>query len=184
MRYLTKKPYCGKGICSWCGKPVPKGRRSWCSQACVHEWLIRSSGSYLCSQVKKRDHGICALCGLDTVALKKELDEQFSEVLSRRFRVFRAMWHSDAYFIRLMPPDEPFRLRLAELGLKSLGRALWEADHVHTVIEGGGGCGLENIRTLCWKCHKGETAKLRQRLTEYHKLVPRSVEAWLFETTA
>jgi 5-methylcytosine-specific restriction endonuclease McrA len=30
-------------------------------------------------------------------------------------------------------------------------------------VEGGGGCGLENYRTLCRPCHKDETAKLAAR---------------------
>lgn len=30
--------------------------------------------------------------------------------------------------------------------------------------EGGGGCGLDNLRTLCVPCHQVETEKLRSRL--------------------
>jgi hypothetical protein len=32
------------------------------------------------------------------------------------------------------------------------------------VIEGGGECGIENIRTLCLGCHANVTAELRGRL--------------------
>jgi 5-methylcytosine-specific restriction enzyme A len=48
---------------------------------------------------------------------------------------------------------------------------LWDADHVVAVVEGGGECGLENLRTLCLKCHRTETANLTQRRrgTEKHK---------------
>jgi 5-methylcytosine-specific restriction endonuclease McrA len=31
------------------------------------------------------------------------------------------------------------------------------------VVEGGGECDLENIRTLCLKCHRAVTAQLRAR---------------------
>ena len=41
---------------------------------------------------------------------------------------------------------------------------LWQADHIVPVVEGGGECGLENIRTLCTSYHKSETAKLRKRM--------------------
>ena len=34
------------------------------------------------------------------------------------------------------------------------GGGLWDADHIIPVKDGGGSCGLENIRTLCIKCHK------------------------------
>ncbi len=40
----------------------------------------------------------------------------------------------------------------------------WQADHIQAVAEGGGGCGLENLRTLCTPCHQIETEKLRGRL--------------------
>ena len=33
------------------------------------------------------------------------------------------------------------------------------------VAEGGGCCGLDNLRTLCTPCHRKETAGLRARLT-------------------
>lgn len=55
---------------------------------------------------------------------------------------------------------------------KSLSRLLqkpkegdfWQADHMHAVSEGGGDCGLENLRTLCTPCHQVETNRLRSRL--------------------
>jgi len=40
----------------------------------------------------------------------------------------------------------------------------WQVDHIRAVAEGGGGCGLENLRTLCVPCHLTETDKLRGRL--------------------
>ena len=39
-----------------------------------------------------------------------------------------------------------------------LGGGLWDADHIIRVADGGGMCGLENIRTLCIPCHKSVTA--------------------------
>lgn len=41
---------------------------------------------------------------------------------------------------------------------------LWEMDHILPVVEGGGACGLDNLRTLCRDCHKRVTAELRVRL--------------------
>ena len=40
------------------------------------------------------------------------------------------------------------------------GGGLWDADHIIAVKDGGGLCGLENIRTLCIKCHKNVTKEL------------------------
>lgn len=42
--------------------------------------------------------------------------------------------------------------------------ACTQADHELAVAEGGGACGLGNLRTLCTPCHQRETAALRQRL--------------------
>lgn len=60
------------------------------------------------------------------------------------------------------------RARMVLFGLKpgSHIRTLWEMDHIRPVSEGGGSCGLENLRTLCLWCHWGETRKLRKRLAK------------------
>ncbi len=50
-------------------------------------------------------------------------------------------------------------------GLKpSQRRSLWDADHILPVAEGGGECDLDNMRTLCLRCHRKVTAELRDRL--------------------
>lgn len=36
---------------------------------------------------------------------------------------------------------------------------LWQADHVIPVYKGGGGCELDNMRTLCVACHAKVTRK-------------------------
>jgi 5-methylcytosine-specific restriction endonuclease McrA len=46
----------------------------------------------------------------------------------------------------------------------------WEADHIVPVVEGGGSCGLENLRTLCTTCHRLETAKLAARRAERRRI--------------
>jgi hypothetical protein len=43
------------------------------------------------------------------------------------------------------------------------GKRIWHMDHILPVIEGGGGCGLDNLRTLCVPCHNIETAALARR---------------------
>ena len=49
---------------------------------------------------------------------------------------------------------------------------LWQADHIVPVIEGGGECTLDNLRTLCTSCHNAETAALRKRLAGSRKSPP------------
>lgn len=124
----------GRGLCRRCGKEVPKGRYTFCSDACVHEWKLRTDPGYLREQVFVRDRGVCAQCGLDTEALRK--DKRKLDYAARR--KFEKEWGSR--------------------------RKLWDADHVIPVAEGGGECDLANMRTLCLKCHREATAALRKRL--------------------
>jgi hypothetical protein len=42
-------------------------------------------------------------------------------------------------------------------------RHLWEMDHIIPVSEGGGSCGLENLRTLCCPCHRTVTKEFHER---------------------
>jgi 5-methylcytosine-specific restriction endonuclease McrA len=47
----------------------------------------------------------------------------------------------------------------------------WQADHIIPVVEGGGECGLDNIRTLCTPCHRRETASLAARRAQARRSV-------------
>ena len=77
-----------KGACRWCKGVVSGRRRTFCSDACVHEWRLRSSTSYLRECVLARDRGICALCGTDTVRRRREVMRlPFAE----RMRALRAL---------------------------------------------------------------------------------------------
>src|SRR5258708_3781156 len=40
-----------------------------------------------------------------------------------------------------------------------------EVDHIIPVSEGGGACGLDNLRSLCKLCHLEETRALHKRLS-------------------
>ena len=126
------------GLCRWCGTQVPERRRTFCSEACVHEWKLRTNPGYLREKVFERDRGVCAECGVDTMALRRDM-KKLDYAARRRFL---KEW------------------MLSEGSRKSL----WDADHVLSVAEGGGQCSLENMRTLCLRCHRVATAKLRERL--------------------
>ena len=55
--------------------------------------------------------------------------------------------------------------RCANCGL-DYGYYGWEADHILEVVNGGGGCGLDNFQTLCTECHKEKTRKLNKELRD------------------
>ena len=134
---LTKGPN-GRSLCRWCELEVPPRRFTFCSDWCVHEWRLRTDPGYLRDQVFARDKGLCALCGVDA---------------------------RNAYFELKKARGTHREKLLAKWGLKKLSRkSLWDADHIRPVVEGGGECDLENLRTLCLLCHRQQTLELRRRL--------------------
>jgi len=128
----------GRALCRWCAIEVPRGRRTFCSPDCVHEWKLRTDPGYLREQVFARDRGLCAVCGIDTEAVRKD----FRKLDYRARRQFLKEWKVK----------------------ETSRRSLWDADHVIPVAEGGGECDLANMRTLCLKCHRSATSELRKRL--------------------
>jgi 5-methylcytosine-specific restriction endonuclease McrA len=122
----------GEPICRWCRGPVTWPRRTFCGDACVHEWKIRSSPWYVRQQIKKRDRGICQLCGVDVLKAHRAWRR---EQPSTRDRAARRAWRE--------------------------ARPRWEADHIVPVADGGGECGLENYRLLCRGCHVATTTAWR-----------------------
>src|SRR5215468_5090538 len=68
----------GRALCRWCNLEVPEGRRTFCSDWCVHEWRLRTDPGYLRDQVFERDKGVCAACRLDTVAEWRRLKRMSS----------------------------------------------------------------------------------------------------------
>ena len=126
----------GRVLCRWCGLETQPPRRTFCSDYCVHEWKLRTSPAYLRDCIFERDRGVCAVCTIDTL---KEWN-----------RIRRLRW-------------DKRQLVLEEWGA-TRRRSLWDADHIVPVAEGGGECDLDNLRTLCLKCHRIATAALRARL--------------------
>jgi len=129
----------GRPLCRWCNLEILARRRvTFCSDFCVHQWKLRTDPGYVREQVLARDRGVCALCRVDTTRAFAEL---------KRARGVH-------------------RIKLLERwGWKKLSRrSLWDADHILPVVEGGGECDLDNLRTLCVICHRRVTVELRRKL--------------------
>ena len=158
-----------KGECRWCGAPVGKGRRTWCSQACVDQYLVRSDPVTARRLVYGRDRGVCALCGLNTVRLAAVARAELRrvEALAADSRRDWPQPLRDLWRVLVLLDGFPYEVPVSWgwRGPHSIKAArLWQADHVVSVAEGGGACGLENLRTLCAWCHPRETGALRRRL--------------------
>ena len=167
-RWLTQFPHTGKLICRWCGGPVEPPRRTWCSQACVHEWEIRSSAQAVRNAVQTRDRGVCAQCGFDAIAAEKELrDAAWNDRVSAGMVDYASHWLTQEFWKTRFPTFHTIADRLnIPMKRRDISRSLWEADHIVPVAEGGGCCGLDGFRTLCWRCHAAETKALAGRLAK------------------
>lgn len=181
-RCMPLPPQPGPGLCRMCGKPVPKGSRTWCSHECVEAYKIRAWPGHARKRVWERDRGVCDVCGLDLRAVMKAINRRARRltymdavavvaglgVQSRRQNDFQngrpVRTFRDRFpFSRNKTKTENRIDRLRYHPGVSLG-ALWQADHRIPVAEGGGSCGLDNLRTLCHWCHTRETAALKRRL--------------------
>ena len=141
---LLPKTEEGLPCCRWCGKGVKPPKRTMCSPECVHELRLRMGGRYLRDCVYSRDKGVCSICMIDTKKtatsiLSKSGDDKLNHMKEFSISPKRKIW------------------------IKKHGGGLWDADHIVPVKEGGGLCGLDNLRTLCIKCHKNETKILAQK---------------------
>ena len=114
-----ERDHTGAPVCRWCRGPVVAPRRTFCGDACVHEWKVRSSPWYVRREVKKRDKGICRICGLNVVKAHRE-------------------------WTRAKPPatDRAARKRWRAQ------RPRWEADHIVPVADGGGECGARQLSAV------------------------------------
>lgn len=139
----SKRGAHGGRLCRWCSHEVFPPQQTYCGPNCVHEWLLRSDTTYMRSQVFLRDKGVCACCRLDTVALRRKMFD--------------------------LPANERERVGMG-LGFpahQSRQLALWQADHMVPVSQGGGvdvgeaSGGVEFFQTLCVPCHQRKNASER-----------------------
>jgi len=146
--------------CAWCSRHLShaswKAGSAYCSQRCAEEGRLKRGGMYSSSQLRAmafaRDHGVCALCRRDCRALYEQILPlepalRLNKLLSLNWRLPKSS-KAMKNFVSNAPREGDF----------------WQVDHVRAVSEGGGGCGLDNLRTLCVPCHADETEKLRRRL--------------------
>ncbi len=139
----------GERYCRWCAQQITAKRRTlWCSEACVQSYAAHTPNGVRAA-VFRRDGGVCCWCGLDTVAARQMLPlrEEHAE---------RPLWYS----LRRVA----CRRYLAVIGIpvSRIDADWWDADHI-VPARLGGLLVLENLRTLCVRCHARRSAADRRR---------------------
>jgi len=171
-RQLPRGPN-GRPLCRRCSAEVPRGRRTFCSSECVHEWKLRTQPQYVRSCLFDLERGVCRACGLDTEAMRNRLKAMVWKERPRKrpgvpgYREGRRYFDMDE-FHALYSRAKHFGLNYSALkGVLYSGNmvagGLWAADHIIEVADGGGECGLDNYQTLCWNCHRLKTNESRGR---------------------
>jgi 5-methylcytosine-specific restriction endonuclease McrA len=149
--YRQKRSVDGKRLCLVCETPCPGRRRSYCSDEC----FLRNTPTLMRLKVFNRDKGVCASCSMQC----SNRDDLQTSLVNRLMLDYRAT--EDTHIRELLGAT---RRQIESTPGKVFAVTAWHMDHIVPVAEGGGLCGLDNLRTLCVVCHKAETAKLRKRL--------------------
>jgi hypothetical protein len=159
-----------EGLCGWDGKPMPKGRRRWCSEACSLAWGDQHYWTQARPAAVKRDGGRCVVCGRSPVDPVRQL-----HLLAAILRPFDADWAQQLNEARVdaaryVRPDRvektAWALAWDRLYLSPAWKA-YRADHELEVnhIEPRHGRGYQagcwnhqaNLETLCHRCHVAVT---------------------------
>jgi hypothetical protein len=133
----------------------------------VSDWSIKTNPGRARALVLARDKGVCAICRFDTLVIEREKQALLIEA-GRRFAAGELKWAS--FGVRRYGPalreavDDLFRRYGLEPRAVDHRKSFFDADHIVPVAEGGGSCGLDNLRTLCLPCHRRVTAELKARL--------------------
>lgn len=136
--------------CAYCGgyfskvSSLPGVSSTYCSRECTDEGRLKRGGmkNQLRAQVFALEGGVCRLCGIDGHALYTRIAalepaERLNALCNSNWKIPKSAKALDSL---LQNPKEG---------------GFWQVDHIRAVVEGGGGCGLENLRTLCVPCHTG-----------------------------
>ncbi|KAK2166038.1 hypothetical protein LSH36_43g04079 [Paralvinella palmiformis] len=159
----------GTPLCIHCQKPyytdlVTKKtieKNMWqtrfCSQLCMDQYWMKGSRGYSMQQVYQTEHGICQLCDFDAQQLYDKI-KNTTNLYKRAKLIQESKYGTLKTAIKQKMANNPVR------GL------FWQVDHIKPVIEGGGTCDIDNLRTLCVLCHREVTAQLhRDRAEQRHK---------------
>lgn len=153
-----------RSACRGCGGEIPKGRRSWCGDACIEAWTLLHWWPKARAKRIETDDGRCQKCGLAAVALQEAAEELRHRLLDwHRWTKNSSGWRADAWkAVSSQLYAAGFPVTVGLFG-SNFTRSFVEVDHIHAQADGGDHQ-QQNLRTLCLPCHKERTkAQARER---------------------
>lgn len=158
----------GFALCRACGAECPGANRTFCSDECVHDWKMKTQPSYQARHVLERDKGVCEACGADTLANKFNMQNVARVAMGSRDPAKYKEAVELAIRYGFVPKKDQARMTAYPTWsdvheIATTKRRPWDMDHRVPVVEGGGSCGIDNLRTLCRPCHADVTAELHRR---------------------
>lgn len=91
-----------RGLCAWCGKPRPKGKRVYCSVACFIEYWDHHDWGWMRTKILGRDKFTCAKCGFQVTSNQQD---GFYKVLNDPngfSKNDRHLWDKGYYYVPLV----------------------------------------------------------------------------------
>lgn len=126
------------GGCAWCGEPLPKRRRSWCSDRCNDAFWTNHWWSLARRAAKRRDKYRCSLCG----HVPPKRPTRRTHASDRAYKAAMSVWRKARKTDRLEVNHR-----------EACNGAHGEISCSHH---------LDNLETLCVDCHKLHTSTLRK----------------------
>lgn len=167
-----KDPLTGQWLCRWCHAPLEGKQTSWCSDGCRVQVARHCDWDSARRILEQRSKGVCARCGFDT------------EALSAAIWAYQRI-HHDAMIggpgISKHDRNERYQLTkhwptTTDL-CRAIGKrasrwpcALWDANHILALAEGGSLCDQDNLECLCLLCHWEHTRALAGRLAKSKRI--------------
>ncbi|ELT88125.1 hypothetical protein CAPTEDRAFT_113875 [Capitella teleta] len=160
----------GVPLCINCHKEFPSNQVSasalrshaWqtrlCSVSCTEQYWLKSSREYGRKAVYDAEHGQCQLCGI-------EAHQFFTNLNMIHDRKKRAEMIQNSKFNQLHQRTKQKMVVDPQAG------QFWQVDHILPVVDGGGQCDLDNLRTLCSVCHNKVTSDwMKERTKEKRRM--------------
>ncbi|XP_074644008.1 uncharacterized protein LOC141900831 [Tubulanus polymorphus] len=121
-----------------------------CSKQCSEQHWVKTSREYGRKIIYEVEQGICQIC-------KFNAEQFFTQIKVTKDLERRAQLIKDSPY-NILKPEVKDRMVT-----KPYRGQFWHVDHIKAVMDGGGQCDIDNLRTLCVLCHQKVTSSQKRQ---------------------